>query len=133
MRKIEELAEQVRRVVGLRTARRELDEALGARHFHRAVTQAHQFELQLQRFAALIDQMKVEAIQAFVGHHELQRLQRLREGMPGALGPSCCIDDTPARAWPQVLELPDERTGARRTMTAPLREHVAHQLGNDRA
>ena len=111
---IEELAEQVR---GLYTCRAACCERYVSRrtgHFRYAVTKAREFETGVDSDGCFIDQMHVEAVKALVGDEGRYGTQNLREAVPGAFGRSQCIDYTPARTRPKVLQLPDDRTGARR-------------------
>ena len=55
---------------------------------------------------ALVDQMQVESVEPFVGDEHLYRLQHARETMQRALRRAEGVDDAPARARAQVLQLP---------------------------
>ncbi len=51
----------------LRAVRRESHLTEGRHHADRAVAQADEIQLRMQRRARLVDQMQVEAVQAFIG------------------------------------------------------------------
>src|SRR5471030_2010561 len=130
---IEELAEQVRSLDTRRAACRECYVFRCTGHFRCAVTKACKVETSVDGHSSLVDQMHVEAVKALVGDEGCYRAQNLREPVPGAFGRSQCIDYTPARTRPQILQLPDDPAGARRAMAAPFREDFGHDLGHHRA
>jgi hypothetical protein len=90
-----------------------------ARDRRAAVAQRHQLDARRQRRRAFVDHVHVEAVQSFVDHDDLHRLQHLAQCIPSRFRQMRGIEQAPSGARHHVLELPHERARAAR----PVRRH----------